>query len=391
MGVVILALGRSRRENVALGALALSFGAMFVSNNLAFEPGADALPVMWGSALLAVVAGLAALAVAWTTEGLPRAPVVVAGAVGAAWQLLVPMGPVYAAVNAARFPQPVAAAFFTNVASPLFVIALALLIGLLAAFALAPRRLAMGDPRRPPRRLLMYAFGLYLAYSMGANVVAYDLSGYVVLFPLVVALAVALLVAGAAPGGLPERDGALVILAAGLAGAISETWGGATTSGLGVGILRIVGVAVLAYSVFRYDLLGVPLPRIAEHRGSLAMASLASLFIVAQIAENYLSAEYGLLMGGVVAGALLFAANPIQRAMERTTAPVGPHRAPATVERREESERAYRVALRRFLVDGDISAEEEIALAHLADEAGVTVRRTIELRHEVERELGRRG
>lgn len=154
------------------------------------------------------------------------------------------------------------------------------------------------------------------------------------------------------------------------------------------GIFRILGFVAAAAAILKADLLKVGLPRLAERRGSLAAGALATLFVVAQVAQNYFSAEYGLLLGGVVAGAFLYAAQPIQRAFERSA----DRSPPSAVERTPSPARevAYRAAVRRCLRDGKFSRDEERELAHLAGELGIHAGRAVEIRHEVEDELAGR-
>ncbi|HEX9815704.1 MAG TPA: hypothetical protein VGB18_01880, partial [Candidatus Thermoplasmatota archaeon] len=159
----------------------------------------------------------------------------------------------------------------------------------------------------------------------------------------------------------------------------------AASAGFGIfGLLRTIGAVFLALAVVRYNLLRVALPDVAVRRGAIATGALATLFIVAQVAQNFLSAEYGLLTGGIVAGAFLFAAQPLQRAMENILSG-GKARPSLTVPagRLAENERVYRVALKKFQADGRITPEEELALAHLADALGLTTRRATELRLDI--------
>lgn len=161
------------------------------------------------------------------------------------------------------------------------------------------------------------------------------------------------------------------------------------------GVARLLGWLFLVYAILRADLLGVPLPRVVVSRGTLAAASLAVLFIVAQVMQNFLSAEYGLLTGGVIAGAFLFAASPMQRAFERMgeKRPSGgsggrAHPSRSTVGKEQEG--AYRDAVRLAMRDRRFEAEEELMLANLADRLGLTAMRAIEIRLAVEQERGLR-
>ncbi|HLE95848.1 MAG TPA: hypothetical protein VI997_00625, partial [Candidatus Thermoplasmatota archaeon] len=147
------------------------------------------------------------------------------------------------------------------------------------------------------------------------------------------------------------------------------------------GIVRTIGAALLVLAIVRYDLLGVPLPRLAVSRGPLAAGALAILFVVAQVAQNFLAAQYGLLMGGVVAGAFLFAASPIQRAFEggRRDRAVAAAAVPD-----DAALEAYRAAVRAALADGAMTREEEEHLADVAHHLKLSPRDALRVRREVE-------
>ena len=150
---------------------------------------------------------------------------------------------------------------------------------------------------------------------------------------------------------------------------------------LGVyGIVRLVAVAAIALAVFRYGALGAGAKPSDDRRAALTTAFLVVLLIVAQVAQNFLSAQYGLMVGGVVAGALLFVARPIERALERRR-----EHSEATGEKLE----VYRDAARRSLRDGILTREEELHLARLARHLAIPHERALQIRHEVEDE--RRG
>lgn len=153
-----------------------------------------------------------------------------------------------------------------------------------------------------------------------------------------------------------------------------------------LGVARLVGWGILVYAIVKWDLLGVPLPHFVVRRGAVAGTALATLFIVAQLAQNFFSAEYGLLTGGIVAGAFLFAASPLQRAMER----FGEGRPTRTANGRTSApsrqEEAFRDAVRLAWRDRRFDRREEVALANLADSLGLSAKRATEVRHAVELE-----
>lgn len=160
-----------------------------------------------------------------------------------------------------------------------------------------------------------------------------------------------------------------------------------------IGIARLAGWSIVVYAVLQLDLLGVPLPHIVVRRGAVAGSALAVLFIVAQVAQNFFSAEYGLLTGGIMAGGFVFAASPIQRAFERmgsreSPAPAGVRTRNAPAKAGKQQEEAYRGAVRLAWKDRRFDQSEELALAVLADSMGLSAARATAIRHEVEREKG---
>lgn len=158
------------------------------------------------------------------------------------------------------------------------------------------------------------------------------------------------------------------------------------------GVARTIGAGFLAAAVLKHDLLGVPLPHFALRRGPLAATALATLFIVAQIAQNFFATKYGLLLGGVVAGAFLFMASPIERLATRLLANDAPPRAgtpdarsPSAPVAREES---YRNAVRLALRDRRLTRAEEAHLHRLAEDLGLGASRAHAILVECEAEAG---
>lgn len=266
----------------------------------------------------------------------------------------------------------------------------------LTALAFLPSAFAVRALRQPTHAtrlaLLALVFGLYGAYNAARIVVWLPDPRAPTFYYLALSLLPAFiwLRVGAA-GGAPRvaRNTALAIPAAAFLGAtITTIVGSEQASQLGVpGALRTLSWGLLALAIFKHGLLDRPLPRVAISRGPLAAAALAALLIVAQIAQEFLADEYGLLMGGVVAGALLFAANPIQRAAERI-AERAVSIAPAVAQPNPNAgQRAYRLAVLAALRDDDaIGAREEQHLADLADELGIKAGDALRIRREVEKE-----
>lgn len=129
-------------------------------------------------------------------------------------------------------------------------------------------------------------------------------------------------------------------------------------SGFG-GIVSLASLLGIGYAIFRLDLLGAVVPR--PKAGLLAAVGLAVLFITAQVAQNFLSDELGLLAGGVVAGAAVFVAYPIQRAAERTMER-GAKRGPAG---------EYRALVEHAWSDGVFGPKEHLILSETRRRLGL--------------------
>lgn len=386
LGAFILIVGRRRGGAAMLGAFALAFGAQFAATNVALAfPTADVAWVFWLSSLATAAAGLLALALAWRALESSRARVLVigGGATLATWTASLSAPESYAAaMRAAGLAGPVAELQLAGIR--VFSASSMCMVALLAALAVRARSSEGAEARSAEAPAL--AIGLWLGYNTALDTAldTESLEAYSALRLSAFCVAASLWVFG----GSRERWVGWGLLASALAGAIGTTWFGESVFGsVGVGVLRTVGVAILARAVFKDALLGVPLPRLAEHRGAAAATALALLFIVAQVAQNFFSAEYGLLTGGIVAGAFLFAAQPIQRAFERSSS----RTITPTTRTHDRASGLYRATVRRYLRDGTITRDEERHLAHLAGELGLDAGHAFEMREEIEREVNDRG
>lgn len=146
----------------------------------------------------------------------------------------------------------------------------------------------------------------------------------------------------------------------------------------------VAAALAVAIAVLRGRAWDIEPPRFAARRGPLAAASLAVLLIVAQVAENFLDARYGLLTGGILAGALLFAASPIQRMIERVASPEAPRSSARPADGGAEG--AYRAAVRASLSDGAMTPTKEDHLAEVAEHLGLGPREALRIRRQVEGE-----
>ena len=201
------------------------------------------------------------------------------------------------------------------------------------------------------------------------------------------------------------RAVAWTVLAAAFLGLLDSVPGAGYASGIGTnGIARIVAVALLSYAIVRHHVLGLDVKvRFAIKTSTIAAVFLAVLFIVANIAQNYLGGQYGVVVGGAAAGLLFFAMAPIQRAAERlaekavpvagvtTLAAVTPVPKGLSGTPDARGEGSYRNAVQRALRDGRMSREEETYLVQLAHDLGITGPRAHAILVEAEREGGLRG
>lgn len=248
--------------------------------------------------------------------------------------------------------------------------------------------------RRVPRlALASSAFSLYPSAAAGSDLLAdaSQLTAFTApLFAAAVvgAVSVAWLIVVARGGGRTALVAALLPLATMLAGMVPYLWDDAVFTDWGlVGIVRVIAWSILVHAIVKADILDLGLAPRAIDRSALAAGALAALFIVAQIGQNLLSARYGLLMGGVAAGAFLFAASPLQRALEaRRAPPPGPTSSPDASGASRVQEDRYRAALRLALRDRALTRDEEIDLHRLAEGLGLPAGRAHELLVEVERQ-----
>lgn len=389
-GIAVFSLARDRHEVRLLGLVIATWGLSHLAHYLVGPTG------HWASALVSGALLVFGFVAAWRYPTRP--------ARGASWCLaaLVALCLVrlawswWANLAAGRIDDLV-----RGVGNPPLDIALSL-----TALAFIPSAWAvrgLWSPSDAPRLArLTLVFGLYGAYNAGS--VTTWLIGRdgqaepVVYYMLALSLLPILiwLLAGATGGPARlARSTALAIPGVALLGAgVTAFLNWEATYEFGIpGAFRTLGWGILAMTILQHELLGRSLPRLVVSRGSLATAALAALFIVAQIAQEFFASEYGLLLGGVVAGTLLFAANPVQRAMERVTeSPRPTHGRVGPDAARDDSQHlAYKRALRLALRDRRVTPDEELEMARLAEDLGIGAASALVLRRQVEAELGQGG
>ncbi len=93
-------------------------------------------------------------------------------------------------------------------------------------------------------------------------------------------------------------------------------------------------------------------------------------FASAQIAQAFLTTEYGWALGGLVAGLLLLAINPLQRFATRVADVAMPNVHDTEEYRTVRKREVYRAALDEILTDGHITAKERRTLIRLQEQLG---------------------
>lgn len=388
VGTFAIVVGRSRLHAVALGAFLLAVAGQVVLSNLN-----DLLLLP----LALVLGGLAGLLVAATAVPRPVGPLLAGTAVaGLAAGLLVFQDGVDTLNFATRLGSARAFLLAGGVAVYVTGIGAAAL-----AVALAVARDPPSDDaawvRSGAVALVVPLFTVFGLPRIGPDTLATSGATFAAVLILTVASSALWLVAAARSRARAPALVAILWAAIGFAGyaylALLRATGtpdpGGSNDPWGLnGVIRLASWAFLVHAILKADLLGVKLPRLAVARGPLAAGALATLFIVAQVAQNFLSDAYGLVMGGVVAGAFLFMAAPLQRAFERIGGSADRVEPPArgVAIPALSHEAAYKAAVRIAMRAG-MTREDELELARVAESHGIGPVRAHELRDEAEREV----
>ena len=265
---------------------------------------------------------------------------------------------------------------------------------LFGLFVLLPLRFRREPDSKARRLFALSAIGLsmYLGFvaGYGANYAGANgplhADGWILLYALpvfagVFAVAILWLTAMRPPSTRTARGPALLTLGAILVGLLMAI--GTPHQG-GHGVARVLMAALLAYAILKHQLLGIDVKvRFAIKTSTIAAVFLAVLFVVANIAQNFLGGQYGVVVGGAAAGLLFFAMAPIQRAAERLAEKAVPVAAvagiavPVVASRKERladvagNLAAFRHVALRLAADGNLSSADHRALAILADDLGL--------------------
>jgi hypothetical protein len=140
------------------------------------------------------------------------------------------------------------------------------------------------------------------------------------------------------------------------------------------------GVALVATAMVREHLFDADLRlKAGLRRGAVAAAFLAAFFVVAQLIQNVASQALGYLAGAVVAGLMLFALRPIERAASRLADAAMPQVRDTEEYRTVRKREVYRAAVESAMSQGSIPEAQRGVLATLADHLGLGAREALEI------------
>ena len=140
-----------------------------------------------------------------------------------------------------------------------------------------------------------------------------------------------------------------------------------------LGLWRLALPAVAAYALLKHGLFDIDL-RLKKtlYRGTVALSFLAVFFVVAQIMQNYLSQTLGFLVGGIAAGLLLFALQPVQKFAERFADVIMPNTRPIETLVPDQRRQIYHSQVSLAWADGVLDRSERRLLDDLRERLGLT-------------------
>ena len=121
--------------------------------------------------------------------------------------------------------------------------------------------------------------------------------------------------------------------------------------------------SVFTYAVLKAQLFDIDLRLKATMRRSVvASIFLAVFLVITQLAQNVLSNQLGVLVGGMATGLLLFALTPLQRVSERLANAAMPKVSDTEAYQSFRKLEVYKEAVQSFAAGGRLSARERAAL-----------------------------
>lgn len=134
----------------------------------------------------------------------------------------------------------------------------------------------------------------------------------------------------------------------------------------------IIYVPMVAYGVLRVQLFDIDLRlKRTLKRGTVAAAFVATFFVISELAGNYLSSQFGAVIGVLATGALVFFLDPLQRAAERLSNAAMPNTVDTPQYEMFRKLQVYDAALRAAYEDGFIGERERRMLDSMIESMGI--------------------
>lgn len=152
------------------------------------------------------------------------------------------------------------------------------------------------------------------------------------------------------------------------------------------GVSSMAFGGILAYALAKHRLFGIEAKlRWGISKSTIAAIFIAVFFVASEVAQQFFSERTSSTYIGIgIAGTLVFAMAPIQRAAEKLAEKAVPAAStPAGALSRKEQ--TYRDALAVAMRDRRLTSAEEVTLARLAEDLGIGAGRAMELRQEAGR------
>jgi hypothetical protein len=151
-------------------------------------------------------------------------------------------------------------------------------------------------------------------------------------------------------------------------------------------IIETVFVGLMAYGILRAQLFDIDL-RIAAglRRGAIGVIVLFVFLTAAELADRFVSEEFGYVIGAFVAAALLVAHKPIEELAAVLTRAVLPGVEPSQAYLTFRKLEVYMEAVEAAYEDGDLSAGDRVILNRLQAKLGVAPADAARLENDAER------
>lgn len=147
---------------------------------------------------------------------------------------------------------------------------------------------------------------------------------------------------------------------------------------------EVLFATLLFYGILRSQLFDIDLKiKWTINRSTLVAVFVGAFFITAQVAQAFLVTEWGWAVGGIVAGVLLLAINPLQRFAGRVADVAMPSVHDTEAYRMDRKREVYHAALEAALEGGAITVRDRRMLAALQDKLGLLARETVQIEQEV--------